>query len=431
MQEFLNIDKLFSMASWKRKDVNVFLLLDCADEHEACLQALGKWPKWGVIPLFRWTKDEENADIGPHLVQVTRDSQLMQWFLKEGGAEYGVIFFSEAPIEVLGAHLQPFLECIWPDDLRKMFRFYAPEAFYYFIPSLTPEELRLFMGPACGAACTRPVCAEEGDSLFVEHPVALEMYALPRQRLPWFLSEATLDACVIPSEYSLVIVLADLFYTVQRTRAKLMGKEHVSCFARMIIAQNRDVGLSRLSDLKDYSSLVAKIGIGYQRDPQFRRIAEAFQAAQSPEDALQALSTRVDEFCATVRGEDDEWFHAALQRVVNTSYDAWYGPNFATEVVAMLTTLYPERAAYANEQAVIDLVKMARTDAEKWALPPRPGICILAGLKFFLGADCLTDPLYPWIAHTLRADISPALKTRELFDMGRRLARMVLLGRVR
>jgi len=425
MKGFLNPDKLFSMTPWKRKDVNVFLLLECADEHGHVLQALGKWPRHEMIPLFVGTKDEENADIGPHLVKVDRDSQLLQWFLEEG-AEHGIIFFSEASIEVLGAHLQPFLECILPDGRRKMFRFYDPVTFYYFIPNLTPEELSLFMGPACGVACTRPVCAEEADSLFVEHPIALELYGPSKQRLPWFVSEASFDGFVIPAEYSLALVLTGFFYDTQRSTARLMGRKYVTRFARKIIEQSRAFGLSRQSDLMSHLALIAKIGTGYQHDPQFRRIAEAVQEAQTPENSLQALSTGVNEFRAGVRGGSDEWYHAALQRVLRTSYEAWHRPNFTTEVAAMLAALYPERAAYAGEQAVIDLVKMARKEAEAWALPPRPGICLLAGLMFFLGVDCVTDPLYPWIAQNLHNDMSPARKIRELFELGQRLAKIEL-----
>ena len=94
MQEFLNTEKLFSMTPWKQKGVNVFLLLECADEDSPVIQALVKWPRHETIPLFVGTKDEENADIGPHLVRVDRDSQLLQWFLEEG-AEHGIIFFSD------------------------------------------------------------------------------------------------------------------------------------------------------------------------------------------------------------------------------------------------------------------------------------------------------------------------------------------------
>jgi hypothetical protein len=427
MQKFLNTDKLFSMTPWKRKNVNVFLLLECADEDSPVIQALVKWPRHEAIPLFVGTKDEENADIGPHLVKVDRDSQLLQWFLEEG-AEHGIIFFSEASAEVLGAHLQPFLECILPDDRRKMFRFYDPVTFYYFIPNLTPEELRRFMGPACGVACTRPVCAEEGDSLFVEHLAVLED-APARQWLPWALSGESFAGFTIPTEYSLALALTDFFYDTRRHAARLIRKEHVTRFSRKIVEQNRIFGLRSQSDIMDYLDLVSKIGTGYQNDPLFRRIAKAVQPAPTPEEAPQTLFTEADELYAKARGDDDEWFHAALQRVLNTSYDAWYRPNFPSEAAAMLTTLYPERAEYAGGQAVIDLAQIARKEAEKWALPPRPGICLLTGLMFFLGVDCVTDPLHSWIAQKLHEDTSPATKTRMLFEMGRRLAKIELRPR--
>ena len=429
MQAFLSPDKLFFMTPWQRKNVNVFLLLDCADKAGIVAKAIHTWPHLEAVSLYMGTKDEDDADIGPHLVKVTRDSRLMQWFLKEG-ADAGIIVFSEGDTELLADHLRPYLECILPDDRSKMFRFYAPEAFYYFVPSLTPEELRLFMGPACGAACPRPICAEAGDSLFVEHPVTLEVYAPPKKRLPWFISEASYAGFIVPAEYSLALALTRFFFEEERSTAKRVGQEHVMRFARKIVEQNRVFGLKNQRKIMSYFHLVSKIGISYQHDPQFRRISEAMQAAQTPEDSLQALSTEVNEFRVKVRGDGDEWYHAALQRVMRISYADWYKPNFETEAAAMLTTLYPERAAYAGEQAILELVGMARQEAERWALPQRPGICMLSGLMFFLGVGCVADPLYPWVSKKLHEKISPDRKTRDLFDLGKRLAKIVLRGKI-
>ena len=419
MQKYLNADKLVFTTPWNQENVNVFILLDYADKEKIVSQTIAKWPPHETVSLYIGTKDVDDEGIGPHLIKVTRGGSLLQWFLEEG-ADYGILLFSEGDIELLADHLRPFLECVLPDGRRKMFRFYDPISFYYFIPSLTKEELRLFMGPACGVACTRHVCANKGNSLFVGHGVPLEMYAPPTKRPPWFISEASFAALEIPLEYSLTLALTGFFYNTQRVTAKRMGKESVTNFARKIIEQNREFGLSKQRSLKRYLTLVSYLGIGYQHDPQFQHIAKAVQEAQSPEDALQALSIGVDEFRAKTRGRDDEYYHAALQRVLNISYDAWNKPDNETEVAAMLATLYPERYEYAGEKAILDLVKIAKQEVQIWDLPMRPGISILAGLMFFLGVDCLTDPLQPWIAKTLYTNIHPTRKVRDFFDMGRR-----------
>jgi len=429
MKGFLNPDKLFAMTPWKRKDVNVFLLLDCADEDGRVIQALGKWPRHEVIPLFIGTKDEENANIGPHLVKVDRGSLLLQWFLAEG-AEYGIIFLSEAPSEVLGAHLQPFLESILPDDRRRMFRFYDPVSFYYFIPSLTPEELSLFMGPACGVACTRPICAEEGDSLFVEHSVPLELYVPPDKKIPWFVSEASYVAFTIPSEYSLVIILTNFFYDRYRIVAKLMGRRNVTYFTQWIVNKNRDVRLNTLNNLKIYLTNIVMLGVGYQQDPQFRHISGVIQNGETPEEFLQILTNETDKFSNTAIGDSGSFYYMALYRVLKTSYDTWYRLNFETEIASMLMELYPERAEYAGRQAVIDLVRIARKEIEKWALPPRPGVSLLAGLMFFLGVNCVIDPLHFWISKKLHEDISPFRKARDLFDLCQRLVKIMLRDKI-
>ena len=208
--------------------------------------------------------------------------------------------------------------------------------------------------------------------------------------------------------------------------ARLIRKENVARFARKIIEQNRVLGFSEQEKLKKYFDLVVKIGIGYQHDPQFLRISEAVHASSSPDDSLRILQASVNEFQAKVLGSGGEYYYAALQHVLNTSYDAWHKPNSEIEVAAMLANLYPERYEYAGEQALIDLVGVARHEGGRWGLPPLPGISLMTGLMFFLGVDCAADPLQPWIAKKLQENCSPGRKARELFDIGRRLAKNVL-----
>jgi len=409
------------MTPWKQRSANVFLLLDCADEKGVVTVAINKWPQREVIPLYQQTKDDENADIGPHLVQVTRDSQLMQWFLKEGGAEYGIILFSQASAEVLAAHLQPFVECIWPDDRRKMFRFYTPEAFYYFIPSLTPDELRLFLGPACGAACTRPVCTEEGDSLFVEHSIALELYAPPKEGMPWFFSEESFEALEIPSEHSLAIIWANLFNERYHRISRLVGRENIRHLAKEVVIQNRDIRISLRDNIELYMAHVAVLGIGWQQDPLYQRIVQSVASKQHCYEKLMTLTKETNEFKSTVFGERGLLYYSALQRALHISYDRLSIPNFPSEVVSLLASLCPERAEYCGLEALNHIVRHARAMVQNFNLPPRPGIAICSALQFMLGIHCYHDPLQPWIRAVLEKYDTPEKRAYSLFDTAQRL----------
>ena len=138
--------------------------------------------------------------------------------------------------------------------------------------------------------------------------------------------------------------------------------------------------------------MVAKIGIGYNDDPIFQNLAMEVRTAATPEKSLHALAGGVGVFRTSVRGKNDELYHAALNRILNTPYDVWHQPNSETEIVDLLASVYPERVAYAGGQAVMELTALARAEAEKRGLPLRPGVNILAGLMFFLGADCANTP---------------------------------------
>lgn len=421
MNKFHEMHLLPTMLPWKKEDANIFLLLDYAMEEGMVAEAVKRSPQLEVAALYWGTKDEEDSDIGPHLVKASRNSQLLQWFLEEG-AEAGIMLFSEGDIELLADHLRPYLECIWPDDRRKMFRFYDPNTFYYFYPSLTRDERELFMGPICGVACTRPACAEEGGSLFVERHAAIELYTPTKKKQPWFISDMTYEAFEIPAGFVLADMLTEYFGECYPQASRYISRENIFRFAQKVVEQNRNIGLTAFNNLKVYMAQVAELGVGYMEDPQFWRINQAIGSTDSSYAILQALVAGTDEFRHAVWGDSGGPYYSALRRFLHTSYVDWTEPNSISEVTTLLNFLYPERVKYIGPQAIIGLGRMAKKEVEKWGLPPRPGIAFFMGLMLFLGAGCAEDSFYPWISGALTKNSPADMKIQAIFSAAKRLA---------
>ena len=425
MQKFLNTNSLFSITPWQQHEVNIFLLLDCADEAGIVNKAIAQWTCLDSISLYIGTKDEEDADIGPHLFKITNDSLLMKWFLEEG-ADYGIILFSECDTALVAAHLRPYLECVWPDGRQKMFRFYSPTSLCYFIPSLTPEELGLFMGPICGIACTRPICAEEGDSLFVNRPDGLKKYEPPKKNLPWFLSDKSMEALEIPSEYALANILTNSFSKTYHAIYRRAGKENIRRLAKEVVIQNRDMRFSHRANIETYMAQVAILGIGWRHDPLFRRITQAVECERHSSTKLLALIEGANEFKKLVYGTGSLLYYEALRRIMNSPYSHWKIPNSNAELITMLALFYPERAEYCGMTVMEEIVNNARIKAQEFNLPTRPGIAICSTLQFMLGINCYDDPLYPWLRVAIETSTDQCKRAFALFETPQLLIRREL-----
>jgi len=64
--------------------------------------------------------------------------------------------------------------------------------------------------------------------------------------------------------------------------------------------------------------------------------------------------------------------------------------------------IYPQKAAHAGEQGFAELVTAGVRQATAHGMPTREAGLLMSLLMFGFGIGCADDPLYPWIAATLR-----------------------------
>jgi hypothetical protein len=61
--------------------------------------------------------------------------------------------------------------------------------------------------------------------------------------------------------------------------------------------------------------------------------------------------------------------------------------------------------AFIGNEAITALMDEGRAEAHRYAFPAGRGAALLIALKFAFGHGCTEDPLYPWIARTLRDEM--------------------------
>lgn len=99
--------------------------------------------------LYEGPQALELEEMAPYLLEVPRDSSLLEQLLQQGwGQSWGIFLASDAPfLEVrrqLRKHLMAEEEAT---GKRLYFRFYDPRALRVFLPVCTPQQAEQFYGP--------------------------------------------------------------------------------------------------------------------------------------------------------------------------------------------------------------------------------------------------------------------------------------------
>jgi hypothetical protein len=67
-----------------------------------------------------------------------------------------------------------------------------------------------------------------------------------------------------------------------------------------------------------------------------------------------------------------------------------------------MTSIFPQKAAYLGNDALLALIHRGYTVAQQAHFPSAHAYTLIIALMYAFGHGCTNDPLYPWIANTLK-----------------------------
>jgi len=81
--------------------------------------------------------------------------------------------------------------------------------------------------------------------------------------------------------------------------------------------------------------------------------------------------------------------------------------NFIPDRMREITNIYPQKAAYVGNEGLEALIRKGIGGAQRQCFTSVRGVTLIFMLIFAFGHGCGNDPLYPWIANTLKGDSAP------------------------
>lgn len=199
-----------------------------------------------------------------------------------------------------------------------------------------------------------------------------------------------------------------------------VGPEQLRKAIRLGIERAGGYGFDCHGPVRLYLELMLLFGSYFDTDPQYPWAAEILADRDSGPQMQRAarLYEQALDYRRQVSGPEDAYTLNALKNIrAFASQPLSFAPDELVSVMlGEIALIYPEKAAYVGHEGLSALIRKAGQGARnmRFKSPSEMALVVLVMLVF--GQGCGADPLYPWIAQTLRDETTndPAVKAKRL-----------------
>jgi hypothetical protein len=191
---------------------------------------------------------------------------------------------------------------------------------------------------------------------------------------------------------------------------KAVGEEQMRKAVRFGIAQAGRHGFTFRGPVRLYLELMLLLGSHFNTDPQYPWAAEilANQEAGSQMQRAEWLYEKTMDYRHKVAGPEDAYAHQALRNIATFLRQPIALPNerLVPAMLQEITSLYPQKAAYIGMEGLEALIRKGIHGAARQRFSKIRAVMLVVLLMLAFGHGCGADPLYPWIANTLKDEAS-------------------------
>lgn len=190
---------------------------------------------------------------------------------------------------------------------------------------------------------------------------------------------------------------------------KVIGEAQMRKTVRFGIDRADSHGFTFRGPIRLYLELMLLFGSYFDTDPQYPWAAETLTNQDSGPQMQRAeqLYERTLDYREKVAGPDDAYTLRALRNIsilarqpLELSSDDFF-PAMRREIARV----YPQKAAYVGDEGIEVLIRKGIDGARRQRFSTIRGVTLVIVLMLAFGHGCGADPLYPWIAKTLRDEV--------------------------
>jgi len=175
---------------------------------------------------------------------------------------------------------------------------------------------------------------------------------------------------------------------------------------RLGMERATNYGFTTRGPVRLYLELMLLLGSHFDTDPQYPWVTEILAGRDSgPQmDRAARLYERTMDYREKVAGPNDAYSLDALRNIAVLARQplSLPGNDFLAGMLREIALVYPEKAAYVGDEGISALIRKGMDGARMQRFSTARGMALVVLLMLAMGHGCGSDPLYPWIAQTLR-----------------------------
>lgn len=202
------------------------------------------------------------------------------------------------------------------------------------------------------------------------------------------------------------------------TICKVIGDEQVRVAVRAAMRKANGYGFTNKGPLRLFVELMFLYGSAFDTDPQYQAVGHILRGSTDQMIRAEQIHLGYLDYLEKVSGPGARNVRNALSELPALAR----GPlelssdDFVAGLLREMARIFPQKLAYVGEAALRALIREGVGEAQKYRFTAIRQTTLLVVLMFSFGHGCTNDPLYPWIARTLRDEkiVNPAVRAERL-----------------
>jgi hypothetical protein len=198
---------------------------------------------------------------------------------------------------------------------------------------------------------------------------------------------------------------------------EVIGDDQLLLALRHAITRAEQYGFTYRGPVRLFIEMTFLCGSAFDTDPQYAAAGEVLQASGDQMQRAQQIHEGYLDYLDRVSGPGAANVRKALSDLlIFARMPIAFSNEFAPSMLQEMNRVFPQKAFYVGEAALKSLIDESTAEAATYGFDTARQRALLVVLKFAFGHGCTDDPLYPWIARTLRDDkiIDPAARAARL-----------------
>jgi hypothetical protein len=199
---------------------------------------------------------------------------------------------------------------------------------------------------------------------------------------------------------------------------EVIGDEQLRVALRSAMKRAEDYGFTNRGPMRLFIEMMFLCGSAFDTDPQYQAVGEALRSSVHQMVRAQQIHEAHIDYLERVSGPGATNVRAALGNLLAFAQMPLTIPpdDLVGGLFREMNRMFPQKVAYTGEAGLTAIIHEGIAEARRYAFTTVRQETLVVVLMFAFGHGCTDDPLYPWIAGTLRDDriVSPAARAERL-----------------